>query len=52
MQCLLCGYSDRSLRADPVSNRNVTGTLFIVTAIEKEELRLAIDIIGLHKLQV
>ena len=40
------------VRADPVSNKNVTGTLLIVAATEKEELGLTIDIIGLNKLQV
>ena len=39
------------MRADPVSNKNVTGTLLIVAATEKEELGLTIDI-ALNKLQV
>ena len=40
------------MRADPVSNKNITGTLLVVAATEKEELGLTIDIIGLNKLQV
>ena len=38
----------RIVRADPVSSKNVTGTPLIVAAIEKEELGLTIDIIGLN----
>ena len=40
------------MRADPVSNKNVTGTLLMVAATEKEELGLTSDIIALNKLQV
>ena len=35
-----------------MSNKNVTGTLLIVAAAEKEELGLTIDIVALNKLQV
>ena len=35
-----------------MSNKNVTGTLLIVAATEKEELGLTVDIIGLNELQI